>query len=113
MRPAGHQRSIKAIHSFTASYENMNRYWRLVLTLPKDGEPEGKHQSLFMALAAMLLPTAKAETATVVITIAYPSLLVAESLPLTDFTYEVYMDSVSITGYSGSEKELVIPPCEK
>ena len=66
------------VYQFTASPENLNRYWRLVLTLPEvmdEQNEEGAHASLFVVLASLLFPSANAEGGTVIVSDGFASMM--------------------------------------
>jgi len=69
-------------YNFTATEENLNRYWRLVIHLPEsiggNGSASGR-APLFSLLTDLLMPRASAEGSAVVVTCGLPSLMAVTS----------------------------------
>ena len=66
------------VYRFTASPDNLNRYWRLVLTLPELSAgvmEEGARSPLFIFFTSLLIPEAKADGGTVIVTDGFASMM--------------------------------------
>ena len=89
--------------SFTATEENLNRYWRLMIMLQglvaENGSASGWPPFL-LVFAGVLLPSVSAEESAIVVTSGYPSILMTSlqysipvlNQPATDTIYESSQD---------------------